>query len=304
MVCGLPGSGYVGKLAADYLVTVFKAKKVAEFYAASFPPHINISEEGLALKLKGDLYHAETGQGNDLLIFTADAQPATSAGEYELAEAVLEEAKKLRAELVFSLAAYITGSFGKERRVYGTATSLDLLPRLSENGVRIMKEGGISGMNGVIIGLAKLRGMEGVSLLGETSGYLLDPAASHSVLESLSRILGVKIDMTSIEERAKEAQQNPRTGREDDRTGIRGRQGHEGGRETRLHRLSDKDEARRRLRCETLANLADDGRRRNLNLCRGFHVISSRARLRWPRARQVGAGLLSSDGWDWCPLRI
>jgi uncharacterized protein (TIGR00162 family) len=207
LVCGLPGSGYVGKLAADYLVTVFKAKKVAEFYATSFPPHININEDGLALKLKGELYLAETGQENDLLVFTADAQPATSAGEYELSEAVLREAKKMGTELVFSLAAYITGNFVKERRVFGTATSPDVLPRLSRNGIQIMKEGGISGMNGVIVGLAKLHGMEGVSLLGETSGYLLDPAASHSVLESLSRILGVKIDMTSIEEQAKEAQQ-------------------------------------------------------------------------------------------------
>jgi uncharacterized protein len=207
LVCGLPGSGYVGKLAADYLVTAFKAKKVAEFYATSFPPHVNISEEGLALRLKGELYHAETGQENDLLVLTADAQPGTSAGEYELAEAVLSEAEKLRTELVFSLAAYVTGSFSKERRVFGTATSPTALPRLLDNGVQVMKEGGISGMNGVIVGMAKLHGMEGVSLLGETSGYLLDPAASHSVLESLSRILGLKIDMTSMEERAKEAQQ-------------------------------------------------------------------------------------------------
>jgi uncharacterized protein len=207
LVCGLPGSGYVGKLAADYLVTVFKAKKVAEFYAASFPPHVNVNEDGIALRLKGELFHAETGQGNDLLVFTADAQPTSSSGEYELAEAVLTESKKLRADLVFSLAAYVTGTFAKERRVYGTATSADILPRLTKSGVQIMKEGGISGMNGVIIGMARLHGMEGVSLLGETSGYLLDPAASHSVLETLSRILEMKIDMTSIEERAKEAQQ-------------------------------------------------------------------------------------------------
>ncbi len=207
LICGLPGSGYVGKLAADYLVTVFKAKKVSEFYSASFPPHVNINDEGVAVRLKGELYHAETGQGNDLLIFTADAQPSTSEGEYDLAEAVLMEAKKLKTTLVFSLAAYITGSFVKERRVFGTATSKEVLPRLSKNGVQIMKEGGISGMNGVIIGMAKLHGMEGASLLGETSGYLLDPAASHAVLESLSKILELKIDMTSIEERAKEAQQ-------------------------------------------------------------------------------------------------
>jgi len=197
----------VGKLAADYLVTVFKAKKVAEFYATSFPPHVNIDESGVAMRLKGELFHAETGQGNDLLVFTADAQPTTSAGEYELAEAVLKEAKMMRTKMVFSLAAYVTGSFVKERRVHGTATSPELLPRLSENGIQIMRDGGISGMNGVIVGMASLFGMEGVSLLGETSGYLVDPAASHSVLESLSKILGMRIDMTSIEERAKEALQ-------------------------------------------------------------------------------------------------
>jgi len=207
LVCGFPGSGYVGKLAADYLVTVFKAKKVAEFYSTSFPPHVNVNDEGIAVKLKGELHHAQTGQGNDLLVFTADAQPSTSEGEYQLADSVLLEAKRLRAKLVFSLAAYVTGSFVRERRVFGTATSSELLPRLSENGVQIMKEGGISGMNGVIVGMAKLHGMEGVSLLGETAGYLLDPAASHTVLESLSRILGLKIDMASIEERAKEARQ-------------------------------------------------------------------------------------------------
>ena len=207
LVCGLPGSGYVGKLAADYLVTVFKAKKIAEFYSTSFPPHVNVSDEGVATRLKGELHHAQTGQANDLLVFTADAQPSTSSGEYELADAVLKEATKLHAKLVFSLAAYVTGAFVKERRVFGTATSPELIPSLSRNGVQVMREGGISGMNGVIVGMAGLHGMDGVSLLGETAGYLLDPAASHSVLESLSRILGLKIDMASIEERAKEAQQ-------------------------------------------------------------------------------------------------
>ena len=207
LVCGLPGSGYVGKLAADYLVSTFKAKKISEFLSPDFPPHVNISDEGLAVRLKGELYLAETGQGSDLLVFTADAQPSSSKGEYELADAVLKSAKGLRTAEVFSLAAYITGDFVKERRVFGTATSPEALTRLSGNGVQVMKEGGISGMNGLMVGMAKLHGMLGFSLLGETSGYLLDPAASHSVLESLSKILGIKMDLAAIEERAKEAQQ-------------------------------------------------------------------------------------------------
>lgn len=207
LVCGLPGSGYVGKLAADYLVTVFKARKVAEFDSTLFPPHVNVDEEGRARKLRGEMFHAETGQRKDLLIFTADAQPTSSDGEYELAGAVLDHARSLSAAHVYSLAAYVTGNFVRARRVFGTATSSELVELLAKRGVQVMREGGISGMNGITVGMARLFGMEGASLLGETSGYLLDPAASYAVLEALSKMLEIEIDLTSIEERAKEAQQ-------------------------------------------------------------------------------------------------
>ena len=38
LICGLPGSGYVGKLAADHLIRSFELKKVAEYNSATFPP--------------------------------------------------------------------------------------------------------------------------------------------------------------------------------------------------------------------------------------------------------------------------
>jgi uncharacterized protein len=207
LICGLPGSGYVGKLAADHLISVFKAKKFLDLFSPSFPPHVNVGEDGRAELLTGELYFCETGQESDLLVFTSDAQPATSKGEYHLSDVVLEEAKKHGVKTVYSLAAYITGGFSREQKVFGTSTSSNLLPKLSEKGVQIMKEGGITGMNGIMIGMAKLHGMEGVCLLGETSGYLIDPSASQSVLESLARILNLKIDMSSLSAKAKETQQ-------------------------------------------------------------------------------------------------
>ena len=70
-----------------------------------------------------------------------------------------------------------------------------------------MKEGAISGMNGIITGMAKFHGMEGASLLGETSGYLVDPVASEAVLDSFSRTLKIPVDLTSLRDKAKEAKQ-------------------------------------------------------------------------------------------------
>ncbi len=161
LVCGLPGSGYVGKLGVDHLIELFRAEKVAEYYSASFPPHVIVKEDGQVRPIRGELYHAKTGATNDLLIFTADAQPATSKGEYELSDAVLKVARAYGVRTVYSLAAYITGEFSKEPRVFGTATSPASLAKLGVEGVQVMKDGGITGMNGIVIGLAALNQMDG-----------------------------------------------------------------------------------------------------------------------------------------------
>lgn len=206
LVCGLPGSGYVGKLAADHLVSAFKARKVAEYTCDSFPPQVNVTEEGIAEPLKAELFFAPGKRGRGLLVFTADAQPTTSEGEYELADAVVGYARKQGVKEVYTLAAYITGTFSAEPKVYGSATSRRMLDALAEKGTTIMKDGGISGMNGLIIGIASLRGLEGACLLGETSGYLVDAGASKAVLELLARLLDVPIDTSKLKEKAEETQ--------------------------------------------------------------------------------------------------
>lgn len=204
LVCGLPGSGYVGKLGADHLIAVFNARKVVEYHCDSFPPQVNVREDGKVEPLKAELYYAETGQNSDLFIFTADAQPTTPEGEYELSDAVLRFAKRYGVKTVYTLAAYITGAFSNVQRVYGAATSKELLNLLSSKGVILMREGGITGMNGLIVGIATLHGMDGACLLGETSGYVIDAGASQSVLEALGRILEIQIDVTTLKEKAEE----------------------------------------------------------------------------------------------------
>lgn len=61
-------------------------------------------------------------------------------------------------------------------------------------------------MNGIVVGIAKRRGMKGTCLLGETSGYVIDAKASKAILETVVRILNLKIDMTNIERRAKDTE--------------------------------------------------------------------------------------------------
>ena len=206
LVCGLPGSGYVGKLAADHLVSSFNLKKVAEYSTPTFPPQVSVKDDGTVDPPRGELYFAQLKKGRGLFVFTADAQPTTSEGEYELSDAVVKFAKKCGVKTVYTLAAYITGSFSKTPKVYGAGTSKGVTASLAENGVTMMKDGGISGMNGLLIGVAALRGLEGACLLGETSGYVVDAAASKAVLELLSKVVDVPIDTSKLEEKAEETQ--------------------------------------------------------------------------------------------------
>jgi uncharacterized protein len=206
LICGLPGSGYVGKLAADHLVSTFKLKRVAEYASSTFPPQVSVREDGTVDPPKGELYYAPARKGRGLFVFTADAQPTTSEGEYELSDAVVKFAKKCGVKQVYTLAAYITGSFSKSPKVYGAGTSKEIVGLLAENGATLMKDGGISGMNGLLIGIAALRGLEGACLLGETSGYVVDAGASKAVLELLSKVVDLPIDTSKLEEKAEETQ--------------------------------------------------------------------------------------------------
>lgn len=205
LVCGLPGSGYVGKLAADHLVETLGLKKVAEYASDAFPPQANVGEDGVANPVRGELFFGRGGK-KGLMVFTADAQPTTSEGEYALSDAVVKFAKKCGVKKVYTLAAYITGSFSTTPKVYGAGTSKRMVGSLSEGGATLMKEGGISGMNGLLIGIAALRGMEGACLLGETSGYVVDAGASKIVLEMLAKLTGNHIDTSKLKEKADETQ--------------------------------------------------------------------------------------------------
>lgn len=206
LVCGLPGSGYVGKLAADHLVASLKLKMVAEYSSPAFPPQVSVREDGTVDPPRGELYYAPAKRGSGVFVFTADAQPTSSEGEYELSDKVVKFVKKCGVKKIYTLAAYITGSFSNSPKVYGAGTSKGMVESLTENGVTLMKDGGISGMNGLIIGVAAIRGLEGACLLGETSGYVVDAGASKAVLERLAKLVGLPIDTSRLKEKAEETQ--------------------------------------------------------------------------------------------------
>ncbi len=49
--------------------------------------------------------------------------------------------------------------------------------------------------------------MDAACLMGETSGYLVDPKAAQAVLQVLSELLEVEVDLSELEKKAEELEE-------------------------------------------------------------------------------------------------
>ncbi len=206
LVCGLPDSGNVAKLVIEQLVKQLKAKKFAEIYSHSLPPRVRIREDGTVEVMKHSMFYWTDGNGKDIVFYTGDAQPTNPEAAYALADKALEIGQSLGAEMVLTVGAYIAGEFAGEPRVFGTGSDKELLKELQGMGVSLISEGSITWMNGLLVGLSKLRNMKGIFLSGETSGYIIDARAARSVLRVLSRKLGIPVDLTELDLKARESE--------------------------------------------------------------------------------------------------
>ncbi|MGQ9469779.1 MAG: proteasome assembly chaperone family protein [Nitrososphaerales archaeon] len=215
MVTGLPGIGYVAKISTDYLIKQLKAELFEELYSSSFPPYVLIKKDGTVELLKNELYYWKDDRlKNDIIIFTGNTQAVSPEGQYEVANEVLNRAEKFKVKKLFAAAAYVTGKYVEKPKVYGATTEPELVEELKKYEVLPMDAGSISGTNGLLFGLAKLRKIPSICLLSETSGYMspsgrviADVKSAQALLEVLTKILDIKIDMRPLEKEAKMAEE-------------------------------------------------------------------------------------------------
>jgi proteasome assembly chaperone (PAC2) family protein len=209
MIAGWPGMGQVGLGACDYL----RQKLGAELFAhidvsAYYQPDALTVENGLGRMPdppKQDVYYSSEPP---LFIFEGDTQLGGEPG-FKLAAELLDLAHGHGAETVFTGAAYaMPVSFRQRPEVYGAATDEHLKATFIALGIEPLKEGRISGLNGLLLGLAAQRGLSAACLLATMPQYAIEapnPKASRALIQVFQRILNTSIDMTEINESVREA---------------------------------------------------------------------------------------------------
>jgi len=209
LVEGLPGVGHVGKLAAEHLREELDAEPVRRIHSEHFPPQVGVGEDGVA-KLTAAEFHAVETDGRDLLLLTGDHQAQSNEGHYRLTEAILDVAADFDVAELYALGGVPTGELIEEYDVLGAATDETIVERLEEEDVEFREDepaGGIVGVSGLLLGLGARRDLDAACLMGETSGYLVDPKSAKAVLEVLQALLEVEVDVADLDDRAEEMEE-------------------------------------------------------------------------------------------------
>lgn len=199
LIEGLPGLGMVGRIVTRYLVKQLKAEKVALLYSPHFPYYVVVNKKGNARLLRGEFHYWKNPKGNDLIFFTGDSQAQTIEGQYEIAETILDFAKKHKVETIITLGGYRKEA-GEMPKVIATATDTEILNEALKADAAPSPPGNpIVGTAGLLVGMAKFKGISALCLLGETRGYLPDPKAAKSILLVLQKMLKITVNLDDLD---------------------------------------------------------------------------------------------------------
>lgn len=206
LVVGLPGIGFVSKLAVDHLVKQVKAERIATIYSPYFPNQVIALKNG-KLRMFSMRFFYKKMKKRDMIFLKGDIQPVTVEGQYEVCSKALEYFGSLGGTQVVSMAGFAVTPKEKGPAIYCSSSSKEMYGKFKKLGTKqIERAVPIVGMAGLFPGLAKAYGMKGACLLVETPGTMIDAKGASALVRMLSQLAGQKFDTVNLEVRAKKAE--------------------------------------------------------------------------------------------------
>jgi len=226
ILVGWPGIGNIGILAVNTFRQEVQAEEIGEIEPWDFfyPSRVRIRGGVLEeMEFPSNKFYYKRFENRDLLFFIGEEQPsgrgrlyAEGGKAYEMANLVLDVAERFGCRRIYTSGAAVALTHHMVKpRVWAVATTEELVAE-AKSYVNTMpmsrvegrgNQGNITGLNGLLIGVARKRGIEGVCLMGEIPDYLSRvpfpyPRASQSVLEVLAAITGVSVNVGVLDDMA------------------------------------------------------------------------------------------------------
>ena len=224
MFVGWPGIGNIGIMAVNILRDILKAEEFGRIESWDFfyPKKVSIRDGLLEdLEFPSNTFYYQRLEKKDVLFFIGEEQPTEGGGmyargekAYRMANFIVDVGLKLGCQRIYTSGACVSLTHHQIKpRVCAVVSSENLIEEvkkypntilISETGGRREGEGTITGLNGLLLAVAKKRGLESMCLMGEIPDWLSGatfpyPRASKSVLEVFAEILGIEIDLNFLE---------------------------------------------------------------------------------------------------------
>jgi uncharacterized protein len=207
LVAAWPGMGGVSITAGYYLMAKLGMHLLLEFPAAEFFDIDQVEvKDGLIIakrlpRSRLFLWNDPKGE-RDLIVFIGEAQPPARGGAF--CRKVIDQAKILGVRRVFTFAAMASAMRPKhDSRVFGAAIDRRTLTEFRQLDMDILEGGNISGLNGVLLGMAAADGLPGGCLLGEIPHMFSQipfPKAALAVLEFFGAMTGIELNYEELRE--------------------------------------------------------------------------------------------------------
>ena len=211
MLAAWPGIGNVSTLVATYLEKKLEVEKLGVIEASHFFDPIGVVVKdnivGAPQFPQSQFYYYKNKSGgSDLILFIGEDQPATKG--YELANCVVDVGLSFQVEKIYTCAAApVRIHHAEQPKVWVVASSQQLIEDLKGYGLIQRGNLQIAGLNGLLLGVAKERGVGAICLLGEVPMFatrIQNPIAALAILGVLTKMLDIKVDTLEMEQLANE----------------------------------------------------------------------------------------------------
>ena len=204
-----PGMGHVAVSAGFYLI----AKLGMDLHKEVSPDglfdidHVEVVDgiiQSTELPRNRYFVYRDPNGKRDGVVFIGEAQP--SVGKYAFCNEIISYAKELGVTEITTFAAMATHMRPEhESRVFAAATDEVTLDSFIQLETEVLKDGNISGLNGVLLGAAAAAQLHGSCFLGEMPSIFHQfpyPKASLNVLRVFCDAVGLTLDTKELEEQA------------------------------------------------------------------------------------------------------
>lgn len=167
VIAAMQDMGNVGSIAVDFINKSLQTR-LFRYIPIPFPNYV--VDNGGHIDFQREKWEYRYSADGSLMVFGGGAgQPQTNQELYDLCGEVISTAQKYSAQLIYTLGAFhTTRQYGKGPKTLVTATSIDLSERIQKLGFEPTPGSSlITGFNGLILGMAKEAGLQGIGLYAE-----------------------------------------------------------------------------------------------------------------------------------------